>query len=90
LAGSYLAAAMTTFRSNCLVWAVRQWMREGGYIAARRSRHWRFVPHVLWSADLVTWLGFAPLDPRRGFLVLFYCWWFLGRVEQEAPRNPPS
>lgn len=76
------------FHSNCLFWALSQWTTQGGYIAARRSYHWRFIPHFLWSKDLQVWRGFVPLHPKRGLLVLLHCWWFLGHVvEEQGDRN---
>lgn len=50
-------------RSNCILWAVQQWRRHGGYVAFRRS-HYGWWPHALWSPDLKTWLGYSPFDPK--------------------------
>jgi len=33
---------------NCLIWALRQWFRRGGYLIIRRSRHLT-IPHFLWA-----------------------------------------
>lgn len=48
-----------TWWSNCVIYALRRWRLEGGYIIVRRSRHekrglrWRgWWPHVLWSRTL--------------------------------------
>lgn len=56
-------------RSNCLIWALGQLIREGGYIAFRRTRTARlrrlaWWPHFLWSPDLKRWYAFMPLDKR--------------------------
>jgi len=38
-------------RSNCLIFAVRRWMREGGYFIVRKSRH-GWWPHFMWARSL--------------------------------------
>ena len=53
--------------SNCLLYALRRVVCEGGYLVIRRSRveksgHWRaWWPHFLWSPDLGTFYQFKPL-----------------------------
>lgn len=75
-------------RGNCLLWALGMYFRHGGYIAMRRSHQWRYVPHFLWSKDLITWLGFAPVHPASGPLVGLLKWWFRGEVTPEHPEAP--
>lgn len=77
---------MPAFRSNCLIWALGQWMREGGYIAIRKS-HWGPAPHFLWSKDLRKWEGFVPVKPKRGLVVLLDKLWFLGTVIEETHQT---
>ena len=68
-------------RSNCLIWALGQWRREGGYLLIRRSE-WYPGPHFLWAnADLSDRRAFVPLVHRRRW---FPPLWFAGRVEKDA------
>jgi len=46
-------------RANCLIFAVARYWAQGGYLVLRRSR-FGWWPHVLWSADLVTFEEFVP------------------------------
>jgi hypothetical protein len=65
-------------RSNCLIWAIRQWRRAGGYVLMRRSE-WYPGPHFLWaSADLTDRRAFVPLAPP-----VWRWWprlWFRGQI----------
>jgi hypothetical protein len=72
--------ARSRVRSNCLIWALGQWKRHGGYLIMRRS-HWGPFPHFLWSADLRELQAFEPVGPRRRLLPPI---WFLGRVIKGA------
>lgn len=67
--------------SNCLIWALRQEARNGGYIKSRRSVRgwWR---HWLWSADGVKWVSFSPVKPRDGKLIPPPIFW--GAVVDDA------
>lgn len=66
-------------RSNCLIWALRQWGRRGGYLMARRSR-WGPFPHFLWSPTAPAECeAFVPLNPRRKLLPKL---WFRGYVKR--------
>ena len=47
-------------RSNCLIFALAHWFRDGGYLIVRRS-HWGWFPHFLWSQDLKVFEEFTPL-----------------------------
>jgi hypothetical protein len=67
-------------RCNCAVWALNRLWRRGGYIAFRRSRHSRFVPHMMWSRDARRWWNYTPIRPRLGIAVMFHALWFRGRV----------
>lgn len=68
---------MATFRSNCIIWALGQWRREGGYVALRRSNY-GWWPHMLWSPDMVVWTEFVPVAPKRKRRLPPL--WFRGRV----------
>lgn len=37
-------------RNNCLLWALKRWKNDGGYLCFRTSRHnhWFIRMHVLW------------------------------------------
>jgi hypothetical protein len=51
-------------RSNCVIWAVTQYVRRGGYLVARRSRYgWWW--HLLWSPDLQRFYAFVPNRRHR-------------------------
>lgn len=56
-------------RSNCLLWALRMWLRRGGvgYVLTRRSR-WGAFPHFLY-AELRRgrWrvVSYVPVQPRH-------------------------
>jgi hypothetical protein len=51
--------------NNCLIFAVAQWWRRGGFVLMRKSpRGW--WPHFLWSRDLKTFEEYIALRPRYG------------------------
>lgn len=51
--------------NNCLVWALVQWKRYGGYILMRRSK-WTTLPHFLWmSRDKKRIEHFVPDFPKK-------------------------
>lgn len=68
-------------RSNCLVYAVGRWIREGGYLIARRSQFYP-GPHFGWSADLLRVFHFVPNRPRKRLLPPI---WFRGHVREWTP-----
>lgn len=72
-------------RSNCLVFALRQWWRFGGYIVLRRSHYGPFS-HVCWSADLRMFEEFVPRDPRRRWVPPLF---FLGYVQRFGCEDIP-
>lgn len=71
-----------TFWSNCLVWALTQWWRHGGYLVLRRSRVWP-GPHILWMprecAPLQHFIPLENADVRIGWRV-HWLLWFRGHV----------
>lgn len=50
--------------SNCIIYAVFTWLKQGGYIVIRKSRR-GWWPHFLWSLDLKTFKEYYPLYPKR-------------------------
>lgn len=70
-------APRPAFRSNCLVYVLRQWWRHGGYVVCYRS-HFGWWPHFLWSADLKQFYEFMPTAPKRRRV--FPPLWFLGNI----------
>lgn len=74
-------------RSNCLVYAVSQYLRHGGYVIMMHSR-FGWWPHFVWSPDMLTFWEFAPprKRPRR-----FPSLWFQGSVKEFSNplRNAP-
>ncbi len=53
---------------NCCLYALRRWLREGGYLIFRRS-YSGWWPHASWSADLRTFWQFRPPHPKAGMLL---------------------
>ena len=69
-------------KSNCFIWAVRQWWREGGYVAARKSSYGPF-PHFVWTPTVSSEaMSFVPVRPRRRLLPPLI---FRGRVKIGDP-----
>lgn len=59
-------------RSNCLIWAVKQWYRNGGCLLIRRSNY-GWWPHFMWmNVDGTIW-EYAPDHKYRQLIppVLF-------------------
>jgi hypothetical protein len=54
--------------SNCLLFALRRWLRRGGYVIPRRS-HYGWWPHFLWSPDLKRFWEYTPPKPNQYLLV---------------------
>lgn len=50
--------------SNCLFFALRKWICEGGYLIVRKSHSGPF-PHFLWSRDLKTFAQFTPVNRKE-------------------------
>lgn len=50
--------------SNCLIWALWRWFRDGGYLIVRKSRY-GWWPHFLWSRDLLMIEQFVPRIPNH-------------------------
>jgi hypothetical protein len=57
---------VTRRRSNCLIFALAHWWRDGGYLIIRRSEYWGkgFGLHFLWSPNLVTFEEFTPVRAK--------------------------
>lgn len=51
-------------KTNCLLWALAQWHRRGGYVVFRRSDY-GWWPHLLWSQDLKIFEDFSPFKAKR-------------------------
>lgn len=74
IAVAIVLVALAAGLNNCLFWAVWQWVRHGGYLCFRRSRH-TILPffHCLWLPEICTlfqkpcpWFQhFAPKHPKR-------------------------
>lgn len=81
-------------RGNCIVYALRQWWRHGGYIIVRRSRY-LWVPHVLWAPpgglDDARVQHFVPEQPTRAPWKIWRALWFKGMVladDKERVKRP--
>ena len=70
-------------RSNCFVYAIRQFVTPGGYLVVRRSQFGPW-PHVLWSPDLRTFSEFVP--PRYRPPYWFPPLWFRGTVRTKETQ----
>lgn len=71
-------------KTNCLLWALREWKRKGGYLWIRKSDHW-WGPHFGWTKGPgePMW-SFSPDKPtKRLFPPLF----FEGSVKSEKSRR---
>lgn len=55
--------------SNCIIFALTKWFREGGYIIVRKSRY-GWWPHMFWCADLenIKLIDYSPPTKRAGLL----------------------
>jgi hypothetical protein len=42
-------------RSNCIVWAIQQYISFGGYIRVKQSPVYPLLPRVSWSMDKQRW-----------------------------------
>jgi hypothetical protein len=50
-------------RTNCLLWAIRQWRRRGGYLTLRRADLALSFPHVGWMPRHGRYIyHYRPLD----------------------------
>lgn len=60
---------MESYYSNCIFFAVRMYLKHGGYIAIRKSRMGCWIPHFIWIADLkdaqIEHFVPVPSDTRR-------------------------
>lgn len=71
-------------RSNCVIFALRQWQTRGGWIVVRPSRYgWWW--HMEWSPDLVIFHSFDPIRPKRRRLLPPL--WFEGKVRVYQPAR---
>jgi hypothetical protein len=55
--------------SNCLIFALMLWRRQGGYLIVRKSRH-TWVPHFMWARSIegLDIVEYKPVNPKRGRL----------------------
>lgn len=50
--------------SNCIVYAVKRFVKEGGYLIIHKSR-FGWWPHMMWSEDLRTFWEFEPEQAKK-------------------------
>lgn len=52
--------------SNCLIFALKKFFIEGGYLIIRKS-HWGPFPHFLWAKSLegIEVEHYAPINPKE-------------------------
>lgn len=69
-------------KTNCFMFAVRKWWREGGYIAIRKSRHLPIL-HFIWvkSLDGCEIQHYVPVEPRKGLRGLCHKMHFEGKIK---------
>ena len=55
---------MKPFKTNCLFFALRLYLKHGGYLVFRKSRLDCIFPHVIWVKDLkdAELQQFIPID----------------------------
>jgi hypothetical protein len=46
-------------KSNCIIYALKQWFSLGGYIVLRKSNY-GWWPHMIWTKDFATFEEFTP------------------------------
>jgi len=69
--------------SNCFLWALRQNINNGGYVAFRWSKYGWF-PHVLYSLDLIVWSAFVPKAHPSRLRYRIFPPLFKGEIKQDA------
>lgn len=57
--------------SNCLIFALARWFKEGGYLIIRKSRHGPW-PHFIWARAVSDVEQYVPLNPRISLLWPFF------------------
>jgi hypothetical protein len=72
--------------SNCLIFALMLWRRQGGYLIVRKSRT-TWVPHFMWAKSIegLDIVEYKPVNPKRGRLFRLFplhVILFRGRVRQ--------
>jgi hypothetical protein len=53
--------------SNCLIFVLVRWLRDGGFVIARKSNN-GWWPHFFWTADLVVFEEYTPKYPNKHLL----------------------
>lgn len=51
-------------RSNCLLWALRQFITQGGWLLLTRSEY-GWWPHAAWSPDLRAVYAYMPFERKH-------------------------
>lgn len=61
--------------SNCLIYAIRKLINEGGYLIIRKS-HWGPFPHFIWAKNIegLEVEQYVPTTPKKRKIppILFY------------------
>lgn len=76
--------SVKTWFSNCVLYAVPKFIREGGYLIISWSPRNRYIPHFSWSRDLRTVEGFVPVSPKKGWVGVLNSPFFKGYVKQNT------
>ena len=55
--------------SNCLIFALMLWRRQGGYLIVRKSRT-TWAPHFMWAKSIegLDIVEYKPVNPKTGRL----------------------
>ena len=69
-----------SFKSNCLVWVVRQRLYHGGRINWHKSDTWWGFHNSWTDQDGVTWEFTVPLPRRQPWWYIPF--WYRGRVRK--------
>lgn len=72
---------------NCLIYAIRKWIKEGGYLVIRRSHASKIIPHFLHLDDSACFdkqclSQFAPDYPKSTWQKFVHKLWFKGTVKR--------
>ena len=70
--------------SNCWLYAVPKFIREGGYLIIGWSPRNRYIPHVSWSRNLQNLEGFVPISPKKGWIGVLTSPFFKGYVKHNT------
>ena len=72
---------------NCLIYAIKKRITEGGSIKVRRSKYSLVLPQFLHRSVDGVYSYYAPLYPKHGLLAFLHKLWFKGKVRTVNKRK---